>query len=103
MDVFLTFHDHVVAHGVKDGVTYLIGGRASGIGHPWVDQERYRHAMDYDLDGTPEYETDISGTRLPGIFEVTVAAGQARFDYVLASPDPSVNGSVLLSYTVPSR
>lgn len=103
VDVFLTFHDHVVAHGVKDGVTYLIGGRASGIAHSWTNQQWYRDAMDYDLDGVPEFETDISGTLLPGIFEVTVADRMARFDYVLSSPDPSVDGSVLLSYTVGGR
>ncbi|MFT7518148.1 MAG: hypothetical protein ACI9MC_000275 [Kiritimatiellia bacterium] len=100
VDVFMSFHDHVVTHGIKDGVSYLIGGRSSGIGNAWINQQWYRDAMDYDLDGTPEFETDVSGTVKPGIFEVTVEDGSARFDYVLVSPDPSVDGTVLLSYTV---
>jgi len=103
VNVFLSFHDHVVVHGVKDGVTYLIGGRASGVGNKWTDKQWYRDAMDYDLDGVPEFETDITGTVQPGIFEVTVSDGVARFDYVLASPDPLVDGSVLLSYEVFGR
>lgn len=100
VDVFLTFHDHLVVHGVKDGVTYLIGGRTSGIAHGWANQQWYRDAMDYDLDGVPEFDTEVSGTLLPGFFDVTVAAGTARFDYVLASPDPAVDGTVWLSYSV---
>ena len=43
------------------------------------------------------------GTVQPGIFEVTVSDGVARFDYVLASPDPLVDGTVLLSYEVFGR
>lgn len=103
VDVFMSFHDHVVVHGVKDGVTYLIGGRASGIGNNWTNKQWYRDAMDYDLDGVPEFDTEVSGTTLPGVFEVTVSGGVARFDYVLASPDPLVDGTVWLSYEVGKR
>lgn len=99
-DLFLTGHDHVAAFGMKDGVAYLTGGRASTIGGGWITSSWYRDAMDYDGDGVPEYETGVTGTRFPGHFELeAVSGGELRIRYIRAAAGDA-NGTELLSFTL---
>jgi hypothetical protein len=97
-DVFVTGHDHVVSWADKDGVAYLIAGRAGGIGHPWADLEWYREAMDFDGDGVPSFEDPERGSREPGHVEVIATDDKLRIDYVLASQSFSLNNKKILSF-----
>lgn len=110
VQLYLSFHDHVAAIGEKldatgfgTGVVYAIGGRVSGVGHPWADEEWYREALDYDLDGIPEYDTGLTGTREPGYFEITVE-GDQRLTLVYRSSDLAVGGvgAELLRFEIPA-
>lgn len=98
VDLFLSAHDHLVAWGLKDGIAYCIAGRASGIGQPWASLPWYSNLMDYDGDGVPEYDSQVTGTKKPGHIELTVDDSMLQVDYVLASNDAAVNGSVILSF-----
>ena len=42
--------EKLAADGTGDGVTYVIGGRASGVAPPAVGDAWYAEAMDYDGD-----------------------------------------------------
>lgn len=98
-DLFVSAHDHVVAWGLKDGVAYLTAGRAGGVPHPWTDQGWYRQLMDFDGDGVPEYDTGVTGTRLPGHVVIDADQDTLRVDYVRgSSQDAAANGQVLLSF-----
>ena len=91
--VFFSFQDHVVVWGEKvdeefrgEGVTYITGGRSSGVGAGWADLPWYQTSMDYDGDGVPEYMTDVTGTRKVGHFKVTVHGKQRlEFEYLQAT------------------
>jgi hypothetical protein len=95
-DLFITGHDHVVSWAEKDGVSYLIAGRAGGVGHSWADKPWYREAMDLDGDGVPVYETEGLGTREPGHVEISADSDSLRVRYLRASIQGSLNGDVLL-------
>jgi hypothetical protein len=95
-DLFITGHDHVVSYGEKDGIGYLIAGRASGVGHPWAELDWYREAMDFDGDGVPVYETEGLGTREPGHVEISADLTSLRVRYLRASLQEFLNGDVLL-------
>jgi hypothetical protein len=95
-DLFITGHDHVVSWAEKDGVAYLIAGRAGGVGHPWADLDWYREAMDLDGDGVPVYETEGRGTRESGHVEISADLTSLRVRYLQASLQESLNGNVLL-------
>ena len=103
VDLFIGAHDHVVAWGQKDGVSYLIAGRAGGVTHPWADEGWYRSAMDYDGDGVPEYETGTTGTREPGHLVLDVDGQRLRIEYRRASTDPALDGELLLGFELPAR
>lgn len=106
--LFLSFHDHVAVlaekpglDGFGEGVVYAIGGRASGVGHPWISEDWYRQAMDYDLDGVPEYETGVTGTTAPGWFEITVhGSEQLELRYRASAALPQLDGTTLLHDTI---
>ncbi|MFT7462228.1 MAG: hypothetical protein ACI9EF_000566 [Pseudohongiellaceae bacterium] len=110
VQVFMSFQDHVAAWGEKlgsdgqgQGVTYLIGGRASGVAPPAAALAWYIDAMDYDGDGVPEFDTEVTGTKQVGYFRVTVEPGQRLlFEYVLTSTTfgGGGNGDVLFSFAV---
>jgi hypothetical protein len=95
-DLFITGHDHVVSWAEKDGVAYLIAGRAGGVGNSWADRPWYREAMDFDGDGVPVYETEGLGTREPGHVEISADLASLRVRYLRASLQESLNGDVLL-------
>jgi hypothetical protein len=97
-DLFVSGHDHVAVWAEKDGIGYLIAGRAGGVSHPWTNLDWYREAMDYDGDGVPEYETDVTGTRKPGHCVVEVSEDLLRIEYIGASTQPADNGEVVLSF-----
>ena len=107
--VFLSFQDHVVAHGEKldadfvpEGVHYVIGGRSSGVSPPAANLDWYRETMDYDGDGVPEYETDVTGTRKVGYFRITVHGRERlQFEYVETGLGfLSNNGETLLEFDI---
>ena len=110
VQVFLSFQDHVSAWGEKlgpdgqgQGVTYVIGGRASGVAPPATGNEWYSTAMDYDGDGVPEYETDVTGTKKVGYFRVSVEPGsRLLFEYVqtVTTLGSGENGDVLFAFAV---
>jgi hypothetical protein len=95
-DLFITGHDHVVSWAEKDGVAYLIAGRAGGVGNSWADKPWYREAMDLDGDGVPVYETEGLGTREPGHVEISADLNSLRVRYLRASLQEFLNGGVLL-------
>lgn len=99
-NLFVSAHDHVAAWGVKDGVAYLLAGRAGGVGHPWADEAWYAQAMDYDGDGVPEYDSGTTGTREPGHVVVEADDAHLRVIYVHASLDAAANGETLLEFTL---
>lgn len=111
VQVFLSFQDHVSAWGEKlgpdgvgQGVTYLIGGRASGVAPPAAAKQWYIDGMDYDGDGVPEYDTDVTGTKKVGYFRVTVEPDvRLLFEYVRTTTSTlggGGNGDVLFSFAV---
>jgi hypothetical protein len=110
VQLFLSFQDHVSAWGEKlgpdgtgQGVTYLIGGRASGVAPPATSLDWYIDAMDYDGDGVPEYATDVTGTTRVGYFRVTVEPGvRLLLEYVLTvtTLGSGSNGDVLFSFAI---
>jgi hypothetical protein len=106
---FFMAHDHVAALGVKpaaDGsdreVLYVTAGQPGGHWPNWAEETWYRETMDFDGDGVPEYDTDLTGTRKRGYFKVTVQGRErALLQYVRTSVDsPAANGSVLLEWTL---
>lgn len=108
VQLFVSFHDHIVAmgekpgiDGVSEGVAYLVGGQCAdaasedvGVpGPPWAHEKWYQEAMDFDGDGVPEYLTDRTGTLEKGWFKVTVhGAERVDLDYLRSSADPALNG-----------
>jgi len=103
--VFFSFHDHVVVWGEKvdedfvgEGVTYVTGGRASGVGAKWADMRWYKKAMDYDGDGVPEYQTNRTGTRRVGWFKVSVHGGE-RMEFAYLQSEGEV-GERVLGFTI---
>jgi hypothetical protein len=110
VQLFLSFQDHVSAWGEKlgpdgvgQGVTYLIGGRASGVAPPAAALDWYIDAMDYDGDGVPEFDTDVTGTIRVGYFRVTVEPGtRLLFEYVktVTTLGSGGNGEVLFAFAV---
>ena len=99
-DLFVSAHDHVVAWGSKDGIAYLIAGRAGGVGNPWIDDTWYREAMDYDGDGIPEFASNTTGTTKPGHVVIEADAQHMTIDYVNASTTLSQNGKTILEFTL---
>ena len=110
VQVFLSYQDHVSAWGEKpgpdgqgDGVTYVMGGRASGVSPPAAGLAWYQEAMDYDGDGTPEFDTNVTGSRKVGYFRVTVEPDtRLLFEYVqtVTTLGGGANGTVLYSFAV---
>jgi hypothetical protein len=84
-DLFITGHDHVVSYGEKDGVGYLIAGRAGGVSHPWANLDWYREAMDFDGDGVPAYDEPGKGSRLEGHVVISATEAKLVIDYIRAS------------------
>lgn len=99
-DVFLSAHDHVVAWGLKDGVGYLIAGRAGGVSNPWTAAPWYSSAMDYDDDGVPEYESGITGTKLPGCLIIEADDTSLQITYRRASTDNAHNNEPVLEFAL---
>lgn len=108
--LFLSCHDHVVAYGEKrdaagrgEGVRYMTAGRASGVGLDWSFEPWFEELMDYDGDGVPEYETQVTGTRAPGYVRLTIDGTRSLLvEYVrTVLDDPVKNGTTLLSFTIP--
>lgn len=100
VDLFISAHDHVSAWGLKDGIAYLLAGRAGGVPHPWVNADWYRHAMDYDGDGVPEYETGITGTSVPGHLVLEADEKVLRIRYQRASLAPAENNTTVLEFVL---
>lgn len=107
--LFLSFHDHVVAWGEKvdeeyrgEGVYYAIGGQAAAAGPPgWASLPWYKEAMDYDEDGVPEYQTGTTGTEAKGHFKVTVHGDERlELEYIEASEVKKANGNKVLGFTI---
>ncbi len=106
--LFLSFHDHVVAMGEKisadgtgSGVHYVIGGMAGGTVPPWAESAWYKSQMDYDGDGIAEYESELTGTKQKGYFRIHVDGDAATLEYVQTQIfDPTTDGTVLLTYTI---
>lgn len=107
--LFLSFHDHIVAWGEKvdeeyrgEGVYYAIGGQAAAGGPPgWSSLPWYRKAMDYDEDGVPEYLTETTGTEAKGHFKVTVHGSERlELEYIEASEAKKDNGKKVLGFTI---
>lgn len=93
--------DKVKEDFVGERVTYVIGGRASGIGNTWTNEDWYQEAMDDDNDGVPEFMTDVTGTRDPGWFRVTVNGTQdLEFTYVRSSTIPGLDVEEVLWFTI---
>ncbi len=107
--LFLSFHDHIVAWGEKvnadfegEGVFYAIGGQGAAAGPPtWSSHAWYKAEMDYDNDGVPEYQSGKTGTLAKGHFKVTVhGTDQMVLDYIEASTNKRKNGRTVLSFTI---
>lgn len=107
--LFLSFHDHVVAWGEKvdkdfkgEGVYYAIGGQAAAAGPPtWASLPWYKQAMDYDGDGVPEYQSGVTGTEAKGHFKVTVHGDERiELEYIEASLVKRANGKKVLGFTI---
>jgi len=114
--LFVSFHDHVAAFGEKlepdgsgSGVGYLIAGQCAGppLGEvapsppPWSNEPWYREAMDYDGDGVPEFETELTGTLEKGVFFVRVVGHErVELDYLRSDPDPARDGARVLRLVV---
>jgi hypothetical protein len=63
----------------------------------------YQEAMDYDGDGTPEFDTNVTGSRKVGYFRVTVEPDtRLLFEYVqtVTTLGGGANGTVLYSFAV---
>ena len=88
--------------GRGEGVWYMTAGRASGVGVPWSDKSWFEELMDYDGDGVPEYQTQVTGTRRPGYLRITADGTRClQIDYVRTSlNNPALNGTTLLSFTI---
>lgn len=101
-------HDHVAIIGEKldetgfgEGIYFVTGGSASA-GAPWTAWDSFRSEMDFDVDGVPEFETNVTGTTERGYFRITVQYDGLLLEYVRTDLiDASLNGKVLLTHLVP--
>lgn len=114
--LFVSFHDHVAAFGEKleadgsgSGVGYLIAGQCAGppLGEvapsppPWSNEPWYRQAMDYDGDGVPEFESELTGTLEKGVFFARVVGHErVELDYLRSDPDPARDGERILHLVI---
>jgi hypothetical protein len=99
------------AGGVPSGIHHASGSqpatRAGGdlrttCGSAECDDWRTR--MDWDLDGTPDYEDEVTGSIKSGYQQFTVASDEITLEFIVTDPDDSeVNNQVLFSYTIPAR
>ena len=97
----VTYGEKVDENFVGEGVTYVIGGRASGIGNPWTNEDWYKTAMDYDGNGVLEYLTNTTGTKVVGYFKITVHGSERmEFTYLRSHQVPSVNNQPVLSFDI---
>ena len=79
--IWFSAQDHLATVSQADGVIYIQGGRASGIGHQWADEDWYREAMTEPGDPAPLYDMPGKGTREPGFWEILAWPGRVECRY----------------------
>jgi hypothetical protein len=101
--VLFTGHDHVAtigekqnSSGVGEGIYHIIGGSGS-IGGPWINTHDYQEEMDFNNDGTAEFDTDITGTRKNGFMKVT-ANGESNLtiEYIGTDVNNEANNNIVV-------
>lgn len=107
---FLTGHDHVAitpteklrADGGGTHTYHVKGGRAGFVGPPWANDDGFKVEMDFDSNGTADYDQPEVGTRKPGFFLIHVdGPDRVTFEYVVTSlDDAELNDTVLFSKTI---
>lgn len=108
VDAFFHGHDHVAVVGEKkavdgsgEGVVYVLGGIPAGSGLPgWGDEPWFRHQMDYDDDGVPDFLSNVNGSVQAGFYRITVhGRDRVEVEYVgTDQDDPAANGETIFSF-----
>jgi len=113
-NIVLSGHDHIVAAGEKEdvngtgeGIYYITGGRSTARdqysgGSGWINRNWFRKTYDFNNDGVPEYDTNVTGTKIPGFFKVDVI-GTERMDFYWIGSyllEPQKNNKPVLNFTI---